>query len=216
MKDKEEKDLIDVLDESGCNTGVCRERLEVHTKGLWHRTIQCWIYWIEGIEITLILQRRSKSKRAWPEFLDASVAGHCKVGEGAIEACVRELFEEMGIIVDAPELISQGVRIVDSSDGNLINREFQDVYFLRMGSSVIETLRPNVQEVQEIVLMRLDHLMKLLTGQASRIKPISNFEVNQQNQLIQRDREEVTLTDLIPDQLTYLIEICRSLVAKHS
>lgn len=216
MRDKEENDIIDILDENGCDTGEARERSEAHTKGLWHRTIQCWIYWVEGRELTLMLQRRSRMKRAWPGFLDASVAGHCKAGESPIETCMRELYEELGIRAKPSELLSQGLRIVDSRGDKLINREFQEVYLLRKDRSIVESLQLNAQEVQAIVPIGLDDLRKLLSGQIDRMALMSSFEIDQQNRLFQRDAREVTLADFIPDQLTFLCKICHSLVAIHS
>ena len=87
---KEEVDIVDQADE----VVATAERQEAHEKLLRHRAVQIFVLNKAG---KLFLQKRSKTKDAFPSMYEASVSGHVQKGENAKDAALRELKEELGI-----------------------------------------------------------------------------------------------------------------------
>lgn len=99
-------EFFDVFDDEFNAIGQA-SRLDTHTLGLWHHTFQCWIYRIVNNEKYWIVQRRHPNKEAFPNKLDKSSAGHLMAGESVADG-VREIEEELGLIVPFESLISCG------------------------------------------------------------------------------------------------------------
>lgn len=97
-------ELLDVVDENGIPTGETVEREKAHREGIRHRTSHVWIARVKDGKVELLLQRRSLNKDSHPGCLDISSAGHITAGTGYVESAIRELEEELGIIVEASEL----------------------------------------------------------------------------------------------------------------
>jgi len=124
-------EYLDYYNSKGIHLGK-ETRQIVHAKGLWHKTFHCWIiYENENGEKMIVMQKRGKEKKSAPHKLDSSVAGHYSAGEN-IEGGLREFKEETGISVMENDLISLGIRIsVSDYKPNSINKEFQDVFFVK-------------------------------------------------------------------------------------
>jgi len=74
-------------------------RKEVHSQRLMHRSIHALAFGRDG---RVFLQKRSMLKDSSPGKWDASCSGHVDSGEHYDSAVVRELEEEIGLVV-APE-----------------------------------------------------------------------------------------------------------------
>lgn len=74
-------------------------RSEVHRLGLRHRAVHILIF-NERSEV--FLQQRSLSKDSCPGVWDSSSSGHLDTGESYGDAAVRELEEELGLILSQP------------------------------------------------------------------------------------------------------------------
>ena len=76
-------------------------RKEVHRRGLIHRAVHILVFNKRG---EVFLQKRSMTKDTFPGAWDSSASGHVDAGE-AYDACaVRELHEELGVVVErSPE-----------------------------------------------------------------------------------------------------------------
>lgn len=106
LKDLPQKscELFDVVDESDVVVGQ-KTRGEVHAERLLHRAVHVFVFNKKG---DLLLQQRSLLKDVHPGDWDSSVSGHLDAGEDYGVAAVRELEEEMGIVVDQePEEIAK-------------------------------------------------------------------------------------------------------------
>ncbi len=100
LKDTPQKgeELFDVVDEDDQVIDQ-KTRAEVHAEGLIHRAVHVFVIGKKG---QLLLQKRSLLKDVHPGDWDSSVAGHVDAGETYEQAVVRELEEEMGIVIDEP------------------------------------------------------------------------------------------------------------------
>jgi RimJ/RimL family protein N-acetyltransferase/isopentenyldiphosphate isomerase len=154
---------FDVLTSAGEPTGVSKPRWQVHRDGDWHRAIHLWIFGIDGSGAYLDFQRRGMEKDTWPGFLDATVAGHIRAGETMVDA-LRESDEEVGIQVAVDEVIQTGARYsVNEGTPGRIDHEIQDLLLLRRDRPLGE-YRPNPDEVDAIVRLRLDDAIALLSA----------------------------------------------------
>jgi isopentenyldiphosphate isomerase len=73
----------------------------IHRRGLLHRAVH--LFWLRPDGL-LGLQRRSFAKDNCPGQLSSSCAGHVDSGETYLAAAVRELAEELGVMVSPAEL----------------------------------------------------------------------------------------------------------------
>ena len=73
-----------------------RTRREVHQLGLRHRAVHVLVFNSRG---ELFLQKRSLRKDCFPGAWDSSASGHVDHGESYDTCAVRELEEELGLIL---------------------------------------------------------------------------------------------------------------------
>jgi isopentenyl-diphosphate delta-isomerase len=123
-------ELIDVLDAEGNATGKTCLKSIVHKTGLYHATVHIWFYTTKG---SILLQQRASSKIIYPLLWDVSVAGHIDAGEGFTTAAVREIKEEIGLIVDENDLVKIGVfKSFQKYDTGIIDNEFHHVFIAEL------------------------------------------------------------------------------------
>lgn len=101
----ERLDIVDAHDDLlGSDT-----RENVHKKNLLHRAVFVMVFNPEG---KLFVQKRSYDKDVYEGLLEGSVSGHVLSGEDYRKAALRELREELGIVI-APakmdELLKFGI-----------------------------------------------------------------------------------------------------------
>lgn len=118
-------EYLDIVDENGFPTGEIVERDYAHLNGVMHRTSHVWLLRKRNEEIEVLLQERCSTKKTYPGCLDISSAGHIPSGVDFIPSALRELKEELGIEVNADELIPIGHRII-KRDGIFFNTPFHD------------------------------------------------------------------------------------------
>lgn len=161
MKKSEEQ--FDVFDAKRNWLGVA-PRSEVHAKGLWHQTFQCWIVSLEENVPKLLLQLRHPDKDLFPDLLDISCAGHLAAGE-TVEEGTRELEEELGLSVDFEDLISCGVFVEeDLISDTLIDREFCHVFLYRCDQALRSyELQPD--EVTGLFAVCVSDFKQLVSGE---------------------------------------------------
>ena len=70
------EEMFDVLNEWGEYTGEVASRDRCHTEGLWHRAVYGFVI---DKNKNVLLQKRSASKKAWPNMWDVTVGGHVTV-----------------------------------------------------------------------------------------------------------------------------------------
>ncbi|MFH1646002.1 MAG: NUDIX domain-containing protein [Candidatus Omnitrophota bacterium] len=77
------------------------ERKELHKQKLWHRTVHIIVFTNDG---KVIVQKRAPDKEASPDKWDISAAGHVLADQTPLEAALKELEEELAMIVNPKEL----------------------------------------------------------------------------------------------------------------
>lgn len=149
-------EYVDIFDKNNNPTGVVKEKTQAHADGDFHRTVHVWIM---NDDKELLLQKRSPTKKSHPNCWDISGAGHVRAGEDVIEGAIRELKEELGIVVSKEEL--QYIATVKSTK-NPKNMEFQYVYFLKCNKKVDEYIFEDneVSEVKYVYYEKLEQMVK--------------------------------------------------------
>lgn len=74
-------------------------RREVHRLGLMHRAVHVLVFNNRG---DVFLQKRSMTKDTFPGAWDSSASGHLDTGEDYDACAVREMYEELGIVLERP------------------------------------------------------------------------------------------------------------------
>jgi isopentenyldiphosphate isomerase len=93
---KVSEELLDVVDENDSLVEV-KTRGEIHARGLIHRAVHILVFNNRG---DLFIQKRSMNKDENPGLWDSSAAGHVDSGEDYLQCALREITEELGIVVE--------------------------------------------------------------------------------------------------------------------
>ena len=146
------------------------DRREVHDGGHWHQVFHCLVV-RSGMPARVVLQRRHRSKAAFPGLLDLSATGHLEAGE-APEHGVRELNEELGIDASADDLTPVGVRLLADDGGEGRNRERVHLYFMT-DDRPLEQYAPEPTEVESLVEVGVEELLALIADAGATVRPRS-------------------------------------------
>jgi isopentenyl-diphosphate delta-isomerase len=149
---------LEVINEQGNVVGV-ESREKVHHEGLLHREINVWFYTPQG---EIIFQRRGSHKDTYPNLLCATVGGHLDVGDTHIDAAIREVTEETGIVLTEADLVEVGHwrgRGYDPVTGNT-NYADKKIYACRFDGPLAK-LRVEDDSAQGFVLWPIDRLLVL-------------------------------------------------------
>lgn len=103
-------EILDIVDENGQPTGQTIPRTEAHAQGIRHRTSHVWIVRHHAGRVEVLLQMRCQAKDSYPGCYDISSAGHIPAGCDFVESALRELREELGVVVPAEALQECGLR----------------------------------------------------------------------------------------------------------
>lgn len=175
-------------------------RSEVHAKGLWHQTFQCWLVNATGAVPKLFLQLRAPNKDLFPNLLDISCAGHLSAGE-TVEAGVRELEEELGITARFQDLIPCGMFAEeDMISASLIDREFCYVFLYEVELAASDfTLQE--EEVSGLFEVDLGKFVQLVRGELMEIPAVGIR--NGSGGAYEETQMKVKLEDMTPHPPAY-------------
>lgn len=164
-------ELVDIFDESNNFTGVTKMKSEAHKDGSWHRAVHCIIYNSKG---KMLIQQRAKDKMLYANLWDISAAGHVGAGEEPIISCMREVEEELGLIIDIDDLKFYKINKTMISEDFINNNEFGYIFFLKFEGD-INQLKMQDEEVQAIKFLSLDELEKELDINYSSFCPHGDY-----------------------------------------
>ena len=149
-------ELIDIVDELGIPTGETIDRTVAHRTGARHRTTHIWIVRKKDNRVQIMLQKRSKNKDSFPGCYDISSAGHIPAGDDFADSGLRELEEELGLVVTKEELIECGILNIFTENEfhgiHYVDNQISKV-FLLWKDIEIEDLRLQEEEIESAIWM---------------------------------------------------------------
>ena len=151
---------IDVLDIEGNKTGKTCQKSVVHKKGLFHATVHIWFYTSKG---KILLQQRAASKAIYPLLWDVSVAGHVNAGESLLAGAIREVKEEIGLIILENDLKKIGVvKSFKSYNSGIIDNEFHTIFISELKEDIENLIlqKEEVEALKTVSLLRFEELLE--------------------------------------------------------
>ena len=124
------KEIIVCVDENDNEVGHI-EKIDAHIKGILHRALSVFIF---NEKNELLLQKRYSGKYHSPSLWTNTCCTHPNKNESTNSAAKRRLKEEMGFSCNLKEVFSFMYYI--KFDNNLIEHEFDHVYFGRYSGKV--------------------------------------------------------------------------------
>jgi isopentenyldiphosphate isomerase len=144
-------ELLTQVDENNQVIGSI-PRGEAHERpGVFYRTI--YVLVINASDEVLI-HKRSATKDLYPNRWDLSAGGHVNYQDSYAETAVRELWEELGLVVSEADLRSMGEVLVKLPASGEFFNVFE--YHLKPG----EEISPAEEEIQETRWMTVDDIKK--------------------------------------------------------
>ena len=150
-------EFFDVLNSNGEYSNKIASREECHTKGLWHKAVVVFIISTDNKRV--LLQKRSSTKKLWPNLWDVSAGGHVLTGELGYQAVLRETKEELGIELDEADLRFIGAVTSEGIKGNIINKHFNEFYITHKDIK-LEEIKLQTEEVQDIKWIDVEDLVR--------------------------------------------------------
>ncbi|MYL33626.1 NUDIX domain-containing protein [Pontibacillus yanchengensis] len=199
-------ETLKVFNEHRQETGVA-SREEVHQKGLWHETFQCWFVSVEDGKPYVYLQKRSSTKQDFPNLFDITAAGHLLSHE-TLQDGVREVEEELGLYVSFDELYSGGIKIDPVTLGNFVDREFAHV-FIYFCEKDIHDFTLQQEEVSGMIKVELSEFNQLWEEKVDQIR-ITGFVVDEEGKAEELD-ESVGRDAFVPHSKEYYQEIVQDM-----
>lgn len=143
----------DVCNINGIKLGYTKRSDEEFDKGEYHVGASLWLANLNG---DLLIQKRAASKRTGPNLWSIT-GGKVQAGESSVEACLREVHEEIGLT-----LHEQDICFLYRSIGSDI---LYDDYIAIIDFSINKAVL-NLSEVSEIKWTNWDEILHLcLTNQ---------------------------------------------------
>ena len=151
---------IDVLDIEGNKTGKTCQKSVVHKKGLCHATVHIWFYSNKG---KILLQQGAASKAIYPLLWDVSVAGHVNAGESLLAGAIREVKEEIGLIILENDLKKIGVvKSFKSYNSGIIDNEFHNIFISELKEDIENLIlqKEEVEALKTVSILRFEELLE--------------------------------------------------------
>jgi len=165
-------EVIDLLNENGSFTGKTVLKSFAHKNNLWHKSIHVWIF---NKDKGILLQKRAKTKKLFPNLWDVSVAGHVQSGEDVNSVALREAKEELGINLNK-KILKKIFQQKQSSNcgGGVFENIFCDVFTYQLSHVPLFVLQK--EEVDSVKFVPINILEKDLFDEKKRVEFIPGVE----------------------------------------
>jgi len=197
-------ELLKIFDPEGNEIGTAT-RKEVHQKGLWHETFQCWLVEQGKDKDFIYFQWRSHMKKDYPNLLDITAAGHLLANETPKDG-LREIREELGIEIQFDEMISLGIIHNSIQTEKMIDNEFSHVFLYKIKHPALE-FKPQKEEVTGIVKADVRSFLDFCHGKSAEIW-IEGYCMNSDCYKISIGRY-ADKTDFVPHEDAYLKTVAK-------
>ncbi|SFT20129.1 NUDIX domain-containing protein [Paenibacillus sp. BC26] len=206
-----EEEHFDIYDEAGAWLGTA-PRSEVHARGLWHRSIHCWLARRDGDRKLVLFQQRSSDKDTYPGFYDITAAGHLTAGESMRDAA-REIEEELGASVPFEALIPLGEARKEAAGfakgTAFVDREVSEVYGF-VYDAPLGSLTLQAEEVAGVYEADLEEMIALFDGELD-LAAAAGFRLGPDRQQLP-STVQVKASDFVTRPSSYYSGVFRALL----
>ena len=192
------QEVLSIFDENHQKIGE-QSRDVIHTKGLWHETFHCWIVQLKLDVPYLYFQQRSKMKKDFPNLFDITAAGHLLAHE-TVHDGLREVEEELGLLLKMNELQSLGMIKDTILHGEFIDYEFAHTFMYKLENEN-QAFRLQEEEVSGIFSAALSEVIQLFE---EKVESISLQCVTSNEDVAEK---MVTFVDFVPHGKGYMNEV---------
>lgn len=154
-------ELIQIVDENGNFTEEIMDKEEAHNKNLLHNEVACFII---NDKSQVLLQKRSPNKRFHPGIW-ALCAGHVAAYETLEEAMLREIKEEVGLVVPKIDLHPFSERKISL---RATNSHITYFYYVRCNKKEQE-FKIQEDELSEVRWFNIDLVIEMIKNEDNRI-----------------------------------------------
>jgi len=155
--------LVDIFDEDNKPLKLQKMLKEVHLNGEWHRVAHIWIYNSKG---DILLQKRSRKKKLYPDMLDVSLHVHVSANELPIVTAIKALEEKRGISTVKSKLTLLGIRKSQTKYEHVNNNEYFYIYAYRLDGKLedLNIKEDRIQLLQFYSIAKVEKELKMTTG----------------------------------------------------
>lgn len=143
-------ELCDIYDINGNKTGEVIIRGELLDEDQYYLASNIWII---NNDLQILIQKRSELKSVSPNIW-ATHGGCVNAGETSLYACIREAYEEIGIVIEAKE-IKPLTRVISK---NLLMDNYIVVQEFSISSAVLQS--EEVSEIKWVSLTELEQMVE--------------------------------------------------------
>ncbi|PIS20854.1 hypothetical protein COT52_01580 [candidate division WWE3 bacterium CG08_land_8_20_14_0_20_43_13] len=118
-----------------------------------HRAVGIFVYDHNG---DLLIQKRSSLKDTFPDCWDISLSGHVSYGDSYLQAAVKDIQEELGLVVPEADLLELGKVLVKLPWEN----EWRVIYRYSLPEGM--TVNFPLEETSEIKFVTLSEVKEML------------------------------------------------------
>jgi isopentenyldiphosphate isomerase len=162
-----DKEMLKIFDKDKNYIGNAT-REDVHRLGHWHEAFHCWFISRDEDKYYIYLQLRSAIKKDYPNLLDITAAGHILSHETIMDG-IREIHEEIGILVSHEELELLGIIDYCVEKENFIDKEIAHTYLYEYKQAFSDFVLQQ-EEVSGIFKTEFNEFYDLWTGRLDTIK----------------------------------------------
>lgn len=150
------EEMFDVYDENGKYLGV-KPKSFCHSKnpGVFHKPVWIWIFNSKG---EILIQKRAETKKFMPNKWDGSATGHVVAGEDSLQGCIREVYEEIGMLFNEKDFEFMGEFPAPEV------WEFGQVYLLKTDFA-IDKIKMQEEEVSDVKWIGFEKFKKLFLSE---------------------------------------------------
>ncbi len=199
-------ETLTIFNESGIAIGAAT-REEVHKKGYWHKTFQCYVIGKENHEEYMYIQLRSHLKKDFANYYDITAAGHILSNETVADG-VREVNEELGLNVAYTQLNSLGMipNIIETE--KIIDHELSYVFLYEM-TEPMESFILQPEEVSGIVKARLYDFIAFYNGNLDQLE-VEGYKQDSVGDKIWYT-ETISKEQFVPHSQKYFISVAEAI-----
>ncbi|MBQ7783761.1 MAG: NUDIX domain-containing protein [Oscillospiraceae bacterium] len=143
-------ELWDIYDKDRTLTGRTMKRGEPIADGDYHLVVHVCVFNTNG---QMLIQQRQPFKEGWSNLWDITVGGSAVAGDTSRSAAVREVMEEIGLVLSEDEL--RPVMTVNFNGG------FDDMYVVTRDVD-LSSLKLQYEEVQAVKWADMDEILSMI------------------------------------------------------